>query len=173
MTDPVLPLPEWTWTLGSVAAPFGRVGELKVNIACDDPERFQVLKRLCLRPLRGVPKLVTVERVRLHKGQALLKIEGVDCISEADAWRGALVQIRRSEALPLPDDAFYVTDIVGMCVVTRDGRVLGPLEDVLRYPAYDLLKIGDVLIPAVREMVVEIDRDARRIVVDPPEGLLP
>ena len=60
-----------------------------------------------------------------------------------------------------------------MEVFTANGKRLGILDDVLKYPAQDLWKVGEALIPAVRPIVVSVDKDSRRIVIDPPEGLLP
>ncbi len=103
----------------------------------------------------------------------LLQLVGVDSIDAAETWRAARVQIRRSDAVTLPEGSFYSVDLIGYDVVTSQGRTLGPLDEVLKYPGQDLLRIGATLIPAVRQMVVEVDTQNRRIVVDPPEGLLP
>lgn len=164
---------DWNWTVGRVVATFGRIGELKVRIETDFPDRFARLKQVCLRLPASAPRLFTVQRARLHKGQALLKLEGVESISEAELWRGALVQIPREEAVPLPEDSYYIADLIGLDVVTREGRNLGKLDDVLQYPAQDLFQIGEILIPAVKEFIVAVDIPGRRIVVAPPEGLLP
>lgn len=166
-------LDQWSWTIGEVVAPFGRVGEVKVAIVSDFPERFLRLERACLRRSPDDARLFVVERARLHKGQALLKLAGVESIDDAELWRRALVQVMRSQAVALPSDAYYVGDLVGMEVVTSGGRSLGPLTAVLNYPAHDLLVIGDAMIPAVKEFVKSVDVQTRRIVVEPPAGLLP
>jgi 16S rRNA processing protein RimM len=166
-------LEEWNWTVGEITAPFGLAGEVKVRIESDFPDRFKRLKEVCLRPRIGEPKLFAVERARLHKRQALLKLRGIASIEEADRWRGAWVQVRRTDAVPLPGDSFYVSDLIGMEVVTADGNLLGTLDAVLSYPAQDLLQIGSILIPVVREFVLEVDTANRRIVVSPPAELLP
>jgi 16S rRNA processing protein RimM len=166
-------LEEWNWTVGEVVAPFGIAGEVKVRIESDFPDRFERLKEVCLRPRIGEPKLFAVERSRLHKRHALLKLRGIATIAEADLWRGAWVQVRRADAVPLPSDSFYVSDLVGMEVVTAKGRALGRVDAVLNYPAQDLLQIGDVLIPMVREFIREVDTARHTIVVSPPDGLLP
>jgi 16S rRNA processing protein RimM len=164
---------EWNWTVGEVVAPFGLIGEMKVKLETDFPDRFARLKQVCLRPAKGEPKLFKVQRARLHKGQILLKVEGVESIDAMEAWRGARVQIRRDEAVPLPQDSYYAADLVGMEVVTREGRVLGKLEKIWPYPAQDLFQVGEILIPAVKEFIVSVDVEGRRITVAPPEGLLP
>src|SRR5438105_6262573 len=117
-------LDEWNWTIGEVVSTFGIKGEMKVRLETDFPERFQGLKQVCLRPPRGEPKLVQVEGTRLHKGQALLKVDGIPDLTAAERWRGAKVQIQRAQAVLLPPDSYYSADLVGFEVMTRDGRSL-------------------------------------------------
>jgi 16S rRNA processing protein RimM len=166
-------LDEWNWTIGQVVSTFGLAGEMKVRIESDFPDRFAALEKVCLRPPKAAPRVFDIQRTRLHKGQLLLTVEGVGSIDEAQNWRGALLQIKRAEAVPLPENSYYSTDLVGMEVVTKEGRVLGKLEKILPYPAQDLFQVGEILIPAVKEIVLEVDVPGRRIVVDPPAGMLP
>ena len=166
-------LPEWNWTVGEVVGTFGIRGELKVRIESDFPDRFARLKRVCLRPKTGEPRLFAVEKTRLHKTQVLLKVEGVDRIEDAEAWRGALLQVKQEEAMPLPADSYYVKDLVGLEVVTKDGRVVGKIDRVLPNPGHDLWQVGEALIPAVKQIVISVDQAAKRVIIDPPEGLLP
>jgi 16S rRNA processing protein RimM len=166
-------LDEWTWTVGEVAGVFGIKGELKVRLETDFPNRFAGLKQVCLRPAVGAPRLMDIQTARLHKGQVLLKLQSVDSIEDAQRLRGAKVQLPRAQAVELPENSYYAVDIVGMDVVTRDGKLLGTLDKVLPYPAHDLFQVGAALIPAVKEIVLEVDTVNRRIVVDPPAGLLP
>lgn len=166
-------LDDWTWTIGEIVGVFGIKGDLKVRLDTDFPERFAGLKQVCLRPPVGDPVLWDVQGTRLHKGQVLLKLRGVDSIEDAQRLRGAKVQVPRAQAVKLPENSYYATDIVGMDVVTRDGKPLGMLDKVLPYPAHDLFQVGAALIPAVKEIVIEVDTANRRIVVDPPVGMLP
>jgi 16S rRNA processing protein RimM len=171
---------DWNLTIGEVVAIFGLRGELKVRINTDFQDPFAQAKKVCLRPRSKadpaatgrVAQLFDIERARMHKEQVLLKVRGIESIEDAERWRGARVQIRRSDVGPLPENSYYSQDLIGFDVVTRTGRVVGKLEKILPYPAQDLFQIGDILIPAVKEMV-EVDPAARRIIVDPPEGLLP
>lgn len=173
MSEQTIRYSDWQWTIGDVVAIFGLRGEMKVRFQTDFPERFQSLRRVCLRKPDGAAEMFKVSGCRFHKGCALLKIDGIDDATAAELWRGALVQVRRADAMPLDDDSYYVTDLKGVMVETVQGRVLGPVDDVLQYPAQDLLRIGDALVPMVRGIVLEVDMAARRIVIDPPEGMLP
>ena len=154
---------------GEVVGVFGIKGEMKVRLETDFPDRFAKLKQVCLRPPAGNPEIREVRGARLHKGQVLLKLTGIDRIEDAERWRGAKVQVPREDAVPLPKGSYYAADIVGFEVVTPDGRSLGKLEKILPYPAHDLFQVGEALIPAVKEIVVEVDTAGRRIVVEPFE----
>ncbi len=164
---------EWSWTIGVVVGPFGIRGEAKVRIETDFPDRFAKLKLVCVRDADGSARLLRVAGVRIHKGQALVKLEGVDRIEDVDGLRGSMLQVRREDLVELPSDSFYVSDIIGFTVSTEDGRELGVLEEVLKYPAHDLWRVGEALIPASRPFVRQMDVEGRRIVVSLPPGLLP
>ena len=166
-------LDDWNWTIGVVVGPFGIRGEVKVRYETDFPERFAELKEVCLRNPKGMGQLFKVKGLREHKGQALLKIIGIERIEDVELWRHAKVQVRRSDAVALPEDEFYTADIIGFVVATTDGREVGKLERVQPYPAYDLWIVGDAMIPAVKEIVKEVNTAERRILIDPPPGMLP
>lgn len=167
----------WTLTVGEIVAPFGRVGEVKVRLDTDFPDRFDRLEQVCLRWPSGDAKLMEIERSRLHKGQILLKLRGIESIDDAETLRNAIVQIRPEDAVRLPANEFYIHDLLGCEVVTRQGRILGPLVSVLSGPANDVYVVGtgkaEVLLPAIRDVILEVDLAGRHIVVAPTPGLLP
>ncbi len=173
----IMPLAEWSLTVGEIVAPFGLQGEMKVRLETDFPDRFKRLKQICARPLGGTPRLFDVESTRLHKGQILLRLKGVDVIEDAEKLRNHFVQVRASDAVRLPADEFYIHDLLGCEVVLESGRVLGPLQNVLRGGANDIYVIGEgkdeILLPAIKDVVRSVDTQARRIVVSPTPGLLP
>ncbi len=162
----------WDWIIGEVLGTFGRIGELKVRVETDYPESFQELKQVCLHNPSGVSVLFDVENSRMHKGRVLLKLKGLDSISDAELWRNATVRTQRQERHQLEENHFYVSDLIGMEVVTSTGVLLGRLEEVLPYPAQDLLKIGEVLIPIVKEYILSMDLERGRITVLLPKGFL-
>jgi 16S rRNA processing protein RimM len=169
--------PEWNLTVGEIVAPFGLAGEMKVRLETDFPDRFARLKQVCLRHPDGNGKLYQVAATRGHKGQVLLRLEGVASIDEVEPLRNLLVQIRGQEAVQLPANEFYIHDLIGCEVVTSEGRLLGPLNQVLRGPANDVYVIGsgknEILLPVIREVVRNVDMVGRRITVTPTPGLLP
>ncbi len=164
---------EWDWTIGVIVGCFGVLGEMKVNILTDFPERFQQLKQVCFRLPSGNSRIYEIKSCRPHKGQMLVRVVGMDKIEQAEIWRSALVQVKRKDAVVLPEDDYYSVDLIGMEVVTVGGRLLGKLTRVIQNPGHDLLAVGETLIPAVKQIVTNIDMSARRITVDPPVGLLP
>jgi 16S rRNA processing protein RimM len=172
-----MPLEEWNWTIGEIVAPFGRMGEVKVRLETDFPDRFARLKQVCLRSSQGFARLVDIESVRLHKGQALLKLRGVSSINEAETLRNTLVQVRGQDAVRLPSHEFYIHEMLGAEVVTTGGVPLGSLTTILRSPANDVLVIGagrdEILLPVIKDVIRELDVANRRIVVTPTPGLLP
>ena len=160
--------------VGKIVKPQGRRGEVKLLALTDDPSRFEGLEAVYL--------LATGERRRLEgswrhaDGAPILKLEGVNDMSQAEALRGELVGLPEEALRPLPASRFYWWSLLGCKVVTETGSPLGVVEDLLENPAHDLLVVRDgereALIPLVREIVVEIAPDAARIVVHPPDGLL-
>ncbi|MDO8671315.1 MAG: ribosome maturation factor RimM [Dehalococcoidia bacterium] len=158
-------------TIGEVAGPFGLRGELKVSIVTQFPERFA---GLALVYLNEAP--FEVESCRFHKRMVILKLRGIDSIEEADKLRGRLVEVLRSEAVPLSNDHYYHYQIIGLEVWTSDGRLIGKIEEILTLPANDVYLVRfngkEVLIPAIEDVVLQIDIESGRIIIEPIPGLL-
>lgn len=158
--------------IGRVAAPRGLRGELKVMIETEDPDRFFELDRVYLgddlQPF-------DVQSVRLFKGQALLKLEGIDDRDKAADFVGAFVQIDKTDALPLDEGEYYYYQIQGLAVYTSEGEHLGAVREVLSTGANDVYVVrgpsGETLIPALEGVVLEIDLESGKMVVCLPEGL--
>lgn len=163
---------DWDWTIGRVVAAFGVRGEASVVMEQDQLESFSGLEMVSLRAPGGRTQKFAVESIRYHKGRALIKFKGIDSRDALEPWRDALVQILRDARPTLGPDSFYVSDLLGCEVFLQDGQRVGTIDDVLRYPAQDLWKVGEALIPAVKAIVVSVDLEARRVVISPPKGLL-
>src|SRR5260370_696653 len=126
-------LDDWNWTVGEVVGAFGIRGEMKVRLETDFPDRFSALKQVGLRSAKSA-SLFDVTGARLHKTQVLLKLRGVDTIEQVEKLRGCFVQVPRADAVKLPSNSYYAVDLIGMEVVTVQGRSLGRLDKVLPYP---------------------------------------
>ncbi len=137
----------------------------------DDPDRFAPGAGLTHENGRAL----FVEESRRHRNRLLVKFEGVSSREEAEALRGA-VFVPSTDVRSLEDDEFWEHDLIGCRVYDAAGEELGAIESVRPGPAQDLLVVstarGERLIPVVKEIVVEVDADARRVVLDPPPGLL-
>jgi 16S rRNA processing protein RimM len=163
-------------TIGRITAPHGLRGEVRVHPETDFPDRFaQVRTAFVVQGGRATP--VVVSGSRPHGAAILVTLEGVADVDAARRLRGAAIAVPRGATVPLGPDTYYVHDLLGMRVESTDGRALGVIDEIMRGPAHDVYVVrggaGEVLVPAVREMVRRVDAAARCVVVDLPEGLLP
>lgn len=159
--------------IGRIVRPFGVRGELRVELLTDYPEQLGRLRRVYVGP-EAEPW--AVEGIRLHKDAALLKLVGCDDRTVAEGLRGVLVQIALRDAVPLEEDEYYEHQIVGLAVVDEDGTSLGEVTEIISTGANDVYvvvgPVGELLLPAIESVILDIDLDADRIVVHLPEGLL-
>jgi 16S rRNA processing protein RimM len=118
-----------------------------------------------------------VETVAYHKRFVILTFREIPDMTAAEKLKGALLQVPRSELVPLPDGHYYIFDIVGLTVYTQEGERLGVVQDVLRTGANDVYVVqaesggAPLLIPALKAVVREIDLEGGRMTVVLPEGL--
>jgi 16S rRNA processing protein RimM len=163
--------------IGEVTRPHGLRGEVRVTPHTDRPERFDGLGECVLwdeaRDTRVVRRVIGARR----QGDAvLLSLAGCDSVEAATALVGWLVALPRVQALPLPPGYLYPWQLIGCRVETEDGRPIGELSGIEPSPAHDLWVVQsggrEHLIPAVSEIVVDVDVGGRRVVIRPPEGLL-
>ncbi|MBC8264225.1 MAG: 16S rRNA processing protein RimM [Anaerolineales bacterium] len=159
--------------IGRVAKPWGMWGEVKVEVMTDFPDRFSLLRKVYLGP-EAVP--FALKGFRLHKGAALLKLEGCHDRTTVEKLRGQLVQIPIEEAIPLEQDEYYEHQIVGLAVWTAGGEYLGKVDEVISTGANDVYLVRgegrEVLIPAIEDVVLEINLAQGRMVVELMEGLI-
>ena len=163
--------------IGEVARAHGLYGELLVQPLTDRPERFERVTSCVLWDgARDVRELRRVTGVRRQGEAVLLRLDGCETVEDAQALAGRLVALPEAEALPLPAGRFYPWQLEGCAVVTEDGREVGRVAGIERGPGQDLWVVRDGarerLIPAVAEIVVDVDLAARRVVIRPPDGLL-
>lgn len=163
--------------IARITRAWGIRGEVTAEILTDFPERFDALSEVTLRR-RETSREAVLERFRFHKGRVLLKFEGVETMNDALPLAGTDVVIPESDVHAIEeDDVFYEFDLVGCSVELADGAVIGTVGSILHTGAGELLSIvregrSEALVPFVEAICTEVDIDARRIVIDPPEGLL-
>lgn len=156
------------WMLiGRVASAFGVRGEFRVELHTDFPDRFTSLERVYLGAGHEERE---VEHARRQGEQVLLKLRGIDTPEAVRALGRADLYVARKDATPLPDGHFYLDDVVGMTVVTEDGRRIGEVADVLETGSNEVFVVGrgrqEVLIPAIRDAIRQLDIEGRTIVID-------
>jgi 16S rRNA processing protein RimM len=155
-------------------APHGIRGEVRLRLETDFPARFGGLRRAYL-VRDGKAEEVILEAARPHRDGLLVSIRGVADRTSAEGWRDAAIAVPRADLVPLSHDSFYVFEIIGMRVRTDDGRDLGTVDEVMRGPANDVYVVRggkrEILVPAVRQVVREVDRRAGVILVTLPAGL--
>ena len=110
-------------------------------------------------------------------GAFTARLTGIESREAAEALKGTRLYAPRDRLPPLPDDEFYHTDLIGLAVVDTGGASLGTVRAVLDHGAGDILEIArpgapDLLLPFPRTVVPTVDLPGRRIVADPPEGLV-
>ena len=163
--------------IGEIARVHGLRGEVRVTPLTDHPERFERVTECVLwdatRDERETRRITTARR----HGDTLL-VTFADCASPEDARAlvGRLIALPRAEALPPPPGSFYPWQLEGARVTTEDGRVVGHVRGIEQAGAQDLWVVAgegrEHLIPAVPDIVLDVDVAAGRVVIRPPEGLL-
>ena len=165
---------EWA-TIGQVVAFFGVQGELKVRLLTDIPNRFSELETVYVGA-NHTP--CSIQSVRPYKGEMIvLKLTGIDDANAAEPLRNQELAIPMSELAKLPTDSYYQHDILGLRVLTLDGQELGQVVDIIVTGSNDVYIIkkpegSQVLIPAIKDVIKQIDLIRRTMHIDPLPGLL-
>jgi 16S rRNA processing protein RimM len=165
---------EWA-TIGKVVAPFGVRGELKVRLLTDIPDRFAELEAVHVGPGHTIHP---IQSTRPYKGEMiLLKLEGIDDANAAELLRNQDLTIPLSKLAKLPPGSYYQHDILGMHVFTLAGQDLGTIVDIIVTGSNDVYSIktpggSQILIPAIKDVIKQIDLIRRTMHIDPLPGLL-
>ena len=169
-----------TWdemaVVGQIARPHGLRGQVIVNLETDFPERrFQVGAELFVER-RGAVESLMLTAVRFQHERPVIAVAGVDTMDAAEALAGLELRVPVERLTPLPEGSFYRHDLVGCEVETRAGEAIGTVREVEGTTGGARLVIdaarGEIQIPLAAEICTTIDPVAKRIVIDPPAGLL-
>ena len=154
----------------------GLRGEAVAEVLTDFPERFEGLADVTAVLPAGERRELKIERFFFQKDRIVLKFAGVDSIEAAETLRNAEVCVDEADAVELEEDEYFDWELEGCEVETVDGEMLGSVREVLRTGGTEVLIVDgaakELMIPFAEAICVEVDVDAKRIVVDPPEGLL-
>lgn len=156
--------------IGKIVAPHGVRGDIRIMPLTDRPEQFLNLSYLLLEDGRQL----TVKAARFHKRMVLVSTKEITTMNDAELLRDKKILIRAEDLPPLEEGRFYVADLIGLPVFDEEGRQLGTFKDSITTGSNDVYIVAvpgskDLLIPALKIYVREINLQEKRIVVKLPE----
>ena len=162
--------------VGVISSTHGIRGEVKVYPTTDDPERFLDLDEVILDTGRE-HKILEIEGVKFFKNQVILKFKGYDNINDIEKYLKKDLLVDREHAVELGENENFIADLIDMEVVTDEGKVLGTLTDVIETGANDVYAVKTpegkgILLPAIRDCILDVNVDEKRMTVHVMEGLL-
>ena len=158
--------------VGRIGRAHGVLGEATIEVQTDDPDiRFQVGNKLTLDNGRQL----TIRSSRWHNQILLLAFDGVADRNQIEELRDQLISSDVDLGSLAPGE-YHFQQLIGCEVFQQNGELIGAVDEIVKLPGQDLLSVsragGQVLIPMVKQIIIEIDVLAKKIVVNPPEGLL-
>ena len=162
--------------VGVITQTHGVHGEVKVFPTTDDPERFLDLEYVFLDTGREKKKL-TIQSVKFFKQFVILKFKGINNINDIEKYKRCSLLVDRENAVELEEDEYFIADMIGMNVLTEDGEIFGTLKDVIETGANDVYVInskkhGEVLIPAIKECILDVNVKEGKMLVHLMDGLI-
>ena len=154
----------------------GLKGELVAEVLTDFPERFEGLKEVSALLSNGDRTELKIESHWFQKNRVILKFEDHDTVESAERFRDAEICVPESEAVALESDEYFDWQLADCQVVTVDGQNIGTVHEIMRTGGTEILAVQgeakEFLIPFAETICIEVDIEKKRIVIDPPEGLL-
>lgn len=162
--------------IGQIVNTFGIKGFVKVNPFVDDISRFDDLKKVFVKNNKNIKEL-EVEEVKYHKNMVLLKFKGIERVEEAETLRNSYLEVDRENAIELHEGEYFIADLLGLDVVNEENESLGKLEDIFNTGSNDIYVVKSedgkqLLLPAISEVIKEINLEQGKIVVHLLEGLI-
>lgn len=162
--------------IGQIVNTFGIKGMVKVKPFTDDITRFDDLKKVYVESNR-IKKEYEIEEVKYHKDMVLIKFKGIDKVEEAELLRNSYLKVNRNEEPNLEEGTYYIVDLLGLDVYSDEGSLLGKIDDIFNNGSCDIYAIKDelgkqLLLPAISDVIKEINLEEKRIVVHVLKGLI-
>lgn len=161
--------------IARIARPRGIRGEVIAEVITDFPERFEGLEAVAAVQPNGERLELTIQNAWFQNERIVLKFEGIDSIEAAERLRDASICVPESEVVELEEGEFFDWHLEGCRVFTIDGEELGSVKQIMRTGGTEILVIEgerEYLVPFAETICTEVDVEAKRVVIDPPEGLL-
>jgi 16S rRNA processing protein RimM len=160
---------------GVIVRTHGLRGEVIADVFGDLTELFMQGLELRLTDGEGAESRVTVRQARRHQDRLILELEGIETCDRAEGLRSRVIWLTRDLVGPLDSKRWFVQDILGVEVFTDTGERLGRLTEVMHMPANDVYVVrgegGEILLPAIEDVIKEVDVVAGRMLVHLIEGL--
>ncbi|WP_096269910.1 ribosome maturation factor RimM [Paucisalibacillus globulus] len=168
---------EKMFTVGKIINTHGIRGDVKVLRVSDFEERFDIGNTLYLFTGDKLVSELIIDGHRIHKGFDLVHFKGLDNINDVEHFKGSSLKIPESQLSELGENEYYYHEIIGCEVFTGEGESLGFVKEILSPGANDVWVVKpskgkDILIPYIEDVVIDINVEGKRIVIEPMEGLL-
>jgi 16S rRNA processing protein RimM len=161
--------------IGKVVRAHGIRGMIAVSLLTDFPERFRKLDRVALERDGRLLGWYAITHVEILSEIVRVKLDGVNDRDAAQLLKGSYFSVPQSDTVGLDENSAYEYDLLGCEVIDTDGSRIGTVARIERYPANDILIVEtdteSLMVPAIRNIIREVDIDNRRIVAAIPEGL--
>jgi 16S rRNA processing protein RimM len=158
-------------TVGKILAPWGIKGKVKLEAVTDFPERFSPKSIIYIKR-----QPMTIDSVEWYKSKVIIKLNTIDSIEEAQQLRNEHVEIPYNQLYPLAEGQYYHFQLIGLEVLTSRGESLGYITDIISANSNDNYVVsgakGEILIPAIDDVVKSIDICNGYLVIEAIEGLL-
>lgn len=165
---------EELYRIGSITQTHGIRGEVKVFPHTDDVSRFKKAKGIILKSKVG-DLVLDVESARPQKNLVILKFKGIDNINDIEKYKGCDLFVTKENRVALDEDEYFIADLIGLKVVSDEEEDLGELTDVLETGANDVYVVTkdkkDLLIPAIKDCILDVDFENNTMKVHLLEGL--
>ena len=162
--------------IGQIVNTFGIKGMVKVKPFTDDITRFDNLEKVYVESNK-TKKQYEIEEVKYHKDMVLIKFKGIDKVEDAELLRNSYLKVNRQDEPELEEGTYYIVDLIGLDVYSDEGNLLGKLDDVFNSGSCDIYVVKDtlgkqLLLPAISDVIKEINLDEKKIVVHLLKGLI-
>jgi 16S rRNA processing protein RimM len=161
---------------GRVERPHGLDGRLRIRSYLESEKTFLQSGTIFIKPRSGGTQAFTVSSVRPHKNAFLLTLKGLDTLKEAEEYKGAALFIRQDTLVHEEKNEHFWVELIGLKVYLKTGEYIGTIHHILPTGANDIYVVRDgeteVLVPAIHDVVKEINLDDGKMIIDEMEGLL-
>lgn len=161
--------------IGQIVNTYGIKGFLKVVPYTDNVKRFEKLETIYIE-YKNELKEFSIQEVKYSKNTIMLKLTGIDDINMAEMYKNCYIKIDRKDAVKLPEDTYFIVDLIGITVYTDENKLLGTLADVFPTGSNDVYVVKNdlgkqILLPAIGDVIKKVDIQNKKMIVHLIPGL--